>query len=75
MKKVRITAIRKASYPDLMAKYENGIIVPEYSDFTKLYIGNVTGEYFIRAEHSLEVISKKQVSVEGTGIVKITITD
>ena len=25
MKKVRITAIRKASYPDLMAKYENPI--------------------------------------------------
>ena len=23
MNKVRITAIRKASYPDLMAKYEN----------------------------------------------------
>ena len=23
MKKIRITAIRKASYPDLMAKYEN----------------------------------------------------
>ncbi|MBR5569852.1 MAG: hypothetical protein IKW10_03065 [Oscillospiraceae bacterium] len=66
-----------AILPDqlLMAKYENGMIVPEYSDFTKLYMGNVTGEYFIRAEHSFEVISKKQVSVEGTGIVKITITD
>ena len=25
MKKIRITAIRKASYPDLMAKYENPI--------------------------------------------------
>ena len=25
MKKVKITAIRKASYPDLMAKYENPI--------------------------------------------------
>ena len=25
MKKVRITAVRKASYPDLMAKYENPI--------------------------------------------------
>ena len=25
MKQVRITAIRKASYPDLMAKYENPI--------------------------------------------------
>lgn len=25
MRKVRITAIRKASYPDLMAKYENPI--------------------------------------------------
>ena len=25
MKRVRITAIRKASYPDLMAKYENPI--------------------------------------------------
>jgi len=25
MNKVRITAIRKASYPDLMAKYENPI--------------------------------------------------
>ena len=25
MKKVRITAIRKASYPDLMEKYENPI--------------------------------------------------
>ena len=25
MKKVRITAVRKASYPDLMEKYENPI--------------------------------------------------
>ena len=25
MKKVKITAIRKACYPDLMAKYENPI--------------------------------------------------
>ena len=66
-----------AILPDqlLMAKYENDIIIPEFSDFTQLYIGNVTGEYSIRAEHSFQVISQKHVSVEGAGIVKITVTD
>lgn len=59
----------------LMAKQENGIIVPEFSDFKILYVGNVTGTYQIRADHDFAVVSSKHVTVEGKGIVTITVKD
>ncbi len=59
----------------LMAKQENGIIVPEFSDFKTLYVGNVTGTYQIHADHDFAVVSSKHVTVEGKGIVTITVKD
>ncbi len=59
----------------LMAKMENGVIVPEYADFKKLYVGDVTGEFFIRSDGRFEVISENKVTLEGTGTVKVTVTD
>lgn len=66
-----------AILPDnlLMAKMENGTIVPECSEFNKIYIGDVSGTYRIQTDKEFEVISKKKVTVEGTGIVKITVSD
>ncbi len=65
-----------AILPDtiLMAKQENGIITPEYSDFKKLYIGDVAGEFYIQSNGDFEIISNHKVSLEGTGILKITVT-
>lgn len=58
----------------LLAKMENGIIIPECSEFNKIYIGDVSGTYQIQSDKEFEVISKKKVTIEGTGIVKITVS-
>ena len=59
----------------LCACWEDGIIKPEYPDFKKLYIGDVSGEFYIQADRSFEVISKKKVSIVGTGVLKISVSD
>ncbi len=59
----------------LMAKIDNGTIIPDCDQFQKLYIGDVTGTFYVRTDRPFEVISKKTVQVEGTGTVKITVTD
>ncbi len=59
----------------LMAKENNGILIPEFSNFTTLYVGDVTGVFRIQADNSFRVISNKQVSIEGNGILTITVTD
>lgn len=59
----------------LMAKNEDGVIVPDHPWFKTLYIGDVTGTFFIRTDVPFEIISSKRVSVEGTGTVKVTVTD
>ncbi len=66
-----------AILPDmvLMARMQDNLIIPEYSDFKKLYIGNVTGEFYIQSSEDFEVISLKHVTIEGTKIKKITVTD
>ena len=40
MKKVRITAIRKASYPDLMARYENPMEHPCDVEEGQVFVAN-----------------------------------
>ena len=66
-----------AILPDrlLCAYREDGVIKPECSDFKKLYIGDLSGEFYIQTDHSFEVISKKKVSIEGTGVLKISVSD
>ena len=66
-----------AILPDhlLMAKAENGVIVPDFEDFKKLYIGNVTGEFYVQAKQPFEIVSAQNVTIEGTGIIKITISE
>ena len=59
----------------LMAKNENGILVPDCTGFNKLYIGDVTGTFYIRTDKQFEIISNKKVHVEGTSVIKITVTD
>ena len=59
----------------LMAKKEDGVIVPDHPWFKTLYIGDVTGTFYIRTDVPFEIISSKRVSVEGTGTVKVTVTD
>ncbi len=59
----------------LMARVKDGIIVPEYPNFQKLYIGDVTGEFLIQADHPFAVVSKKNVTISGNGIVKVTVLD
>ena len=50
------------------------MLIPECSDFKQLYIGNVTGSFKIRTDKPFEVVSNKKVSVEGTGIVTVTVS-
>ncbi len=66
-----------AILPDhvLMAKEENGILIPEFADFKKLYIGDVTGTFRIRCHSDFTVISSKHVTVEGDEVKTITVTD
>ena len=59
----------------LMAKPEDGILIPEYPDFKTLYIGDVTGVFLLKADKGFEIISHKNVTIEGDGILKITVTD
>ncbi len=40
MKKVRITAIRRTVYPDLMEKYENPLEHPCDTEIGKVYVAN-----------------------------------
>lgn len=58
----------------LMARMEDGVIIPEYPEFKKLYIGNVTGTFYIKAEQSFEVISNRNVTITGTHILKIIVS-
>lgn len=58
----------------LMARVEDGVIIPEYPEFKKLYIGDVTGTFYIKAEQSFEVISNRNVTVSGSHILKIIVS-
>ena len=66
-----------AILPDqiLMARRKDGVLIPEYPDFQKLYIGDVTGEFLIQADHPFTVVSKKKVTLSGSGIIKVTVSD
>lgn len=59
----------------LMARLENDVLIPEFSDFKKLYIGDVTGTFLIQANRDITVISSKNVVIEANEILKITVTD
>lgn len=60
---------------NLMVKNEEGVMIPEYPDFKTLYIGDITGVYLLKANKDFTVVSNKNVTVEGEGILKITIKD
>lgn len=66
-----------AILPDhiLMAKTDHQVIVPEFSDFKTLYIGDVSGVYYLKAHKDFTVVSNKKVTVEGNEILKLTVTD
>lgn len=59
----------------LMAKTENGVLIPQCPEFNKLYIGDVTGTFLVQTDKAFEVICKKNVTIEGTGTVKVTVLD
>lgn len=59
----------------LMAKKNDGMIIPDCKTFNKLYIGDVTGTFYIKTDAKFQIICNKQVQLEGTGIVKITVKD
>lgn len=59
----------------LMAKLEDGVIIPEFEGFNKLYIGDVSGTFKLQSKNQFEIISKKKVTVEGNGILTITVLD
>ncbi len=58
----------------LMAKQENGVLIPEFNDFTTLYIGDVVGKFYIQTDADFEVISKNKVTLEGSGTICVTVT-
>ncbi len=59
----------------LMAKEENGVITPQCKDFDTLYLGDVSGTFCVKTDRPFRVISKGNATVEGTGFVKVTVTE
>ena len=59
----------------LMAKTETNVIIPECDQFKKLYIGDVVGTFQLKADNDFEIISKKNVTVEGKGVLTIIVSD
>lgn len=58
----------------LMAKNYNGVLHPMNQKFKTLYIGDVTGIFYLKTEVKFTVVSNQYVSIEGTDILKITVT-
>ena len=59
----------------LMARLVDGVLVPDFDDFEQLYIGDYTGTFYIRAAKDFTIVSDKTVSYEGTGVIKVTVSD
>lgn len=57
----------------LGAVEENGIIVPFVPEFSVLYIGNVKGKFKIRADREIQIVTDKEYTASGNGILEIEV--
>ena len=58
----------------LMAKKTDGVLYPQNPAFKTLYIGEVTGTFYLKECGDISIISNQNISVEGTDVLTITVS-